>query len=193
MLLRKIFRKSTISRLNPMTFKIKYLFFIHCILPLFIGRRWLYLWLFNTRYIITRAECDLTNYGILNIRALFIERKEKRKYLSLHPEAVAWKCSVKKVFQRISQNSQENTRVRTSFLMKLQQVSACNFISKDTPAQVFSCEFYEIVEHGYPDNCPLGKLPPPPPLGLGLGLVLGLGGNFPWGQLNCPRTVEHIL
>ena len=35
-------------------------------------------------------------------------------------EAVAQKCSVKKVFLEISQNSQENTYTRVSFLIKLQ-------------------------------------------------------------------------
>ena len=35
-------------------------------------------------------------------------------------EAVVWRCSVKKVFLEISQNSQENTCARVSFLIKLQ-------------------------------------------------------------------------
>ena len=35
-------------------------------------------------------------------------------------EAVVWRCSVKKVFLGISQNSQENTCARVSFLIKLQ-------------------------------------------------------------------------
>ena len=36
-----------------------------------------------------------------------------------HTEAVAWRCSVKKVFLEISQNSNENVCARVSFLMKL--------------------------------------------------------------------------
>ena len=36
-----------------------------------------------------------------------------------HTEAVAWRCSVKKVFFEISQNSQENVCARASFLIKL--------------------------------------------------------------------------
>ena len=40
-------------------------------------------------------------------------------------EAVAQRCSVKKAFLEISQNSQENTSARVSFLIK-----ACNFILK---------------------------------------------------------------
>ena len=35
-------------------------------------------------------------------------------------EAVAWSCSVKKVYLEILQNSQENTCARVSFLIKLQ-------------------------------------------------------------------------
>ena len=44
-----------------------------------------------------------------------------RKYdiLQAIQEAVTQKYSVKKVFLKISQNSQENTRARVSFLIKL--------------------------------------------------------------------------
>ena len=35
-------------------------------------------------------------------------------------EAVIWRCSVEKVFLEISQNSQENTCARDSFLIKFQ-------------------------------------------------------------------------
>ena len=43
----------------------------------------------------------------------------------------------------MSQNSQENTYARISFLIKL-QAEACSFIKKEALAQVFSCEFCEI-------------------------------------------------
>ena len=49
--------------------------------------------------------------------------------VSLVPEAVTRRCSVKKVVIEILQNSQENT---------------WNFIKKETLAQVFSYELYEI-------------------------------------------------
>ena len=42
-------------------------------------------------------------------------------------EAVTRRCSVKKLFLEISQNSQENTCSRVSLLLKL-QVKVCNFI-----------------------------------------------------------------
>ena len=54
----------------------------------------------------------------------------------------------KKVFFKISQNSQENTYARVYFLVKL-QVDACNLIKKETLAQVFSCEFCEIFKNTY--------------------------------------------
>ena len=51
------------------------------------------------------------------------------------------------VFLEISQNSQESTCARVSFLIKLQ--SSCNFIKKEALAQVFSCEFCEISENTF--------------------------------------------
>ena len=45
------------------------------------------------------------------------------------------------MFLEISQNSQENTCARVSFLIK-----ACNFIKKETLAQVLSCKFCEIFK-----------------------------------------------
>ena len=57
-------------------------------------------------------------------------------------------CSIKKAILEISQNSQGNTCTRASFLIK-QQAScrhkACNFIKKESLAQVFSCEFCKII------------------------------------------------
>ena len=47
-------------------------------------------------------------------------------------EAVVQRCSVRKVFLEILQNSQENTSARVSFLIK------------ETLALVFCCEFCEI-------------------------------------------------
>ena len=38
----------------------------------------------------------------------------------LTSEAVSWRCSVKQVFLKTSQNSQENTCARVDLLMKLQ-------------------------------------------------------------------------
>ena len=74
--------------------------------------------------------------------------KEAQYYL----EAVVQRCSVKKVFLEISQNSQRTTCVRVSFSIKLQ---AWNFIRKETLAQVFSCEFCEISKNTFSYRTPL--------------------------------------
>ena len=55
-------------------------------------------------------------------------------------EAVVQRCSVKKLFLEISQNLQENTCGRASFLMKL---------------QVFSCKFCEISKNTFSSRTPL--------------------------------------
>ena len=55
------------------------------------------------------------------------------------PRVVLYKI----VLLEILQNSPESTCAGVSFLIKL-QVSACNFIKKETLAQVFSCEICEI-------------------------------------------------
>ena len=68
-------------------------------------------------------------------------------------EAVGQRCSVKKVFLEISQNSQENTCARISFFIKL-QADACNFIKKETLAQVLSCEFCEISKNTFSYRTP---------------------------------------
>ena len=53
----------------------------------------------------------------------------------------------------ISQNSQENIYARISFLIKL-QASVCNFIKKETLAQVFSCEFCEVSKNTFSYRTP---------------------------------------
>ena len=59
-------------------------------------------------------------------------------------EAVAQKCSVKKVFLEISQNSQH----------LYQSSQACIFIKKETLAQVFSYEFCEISKNAFSYRTP---------------------------------------
>ena len=63
-------------------------------------------------------------------------------------KAVVPSCSVEKLFTEISQNSQENSYVSVSFLMKL-QVLDLQLNKKETLAQVFSCEFYEISKNTF--------------------------------------------
>ena len=58
-------------------------------------------------------------------------------------ETVTQRCSIKKVFLEISENSQENIFVIVSFLIK-----------KETLAQVFSCEFFEISKNTFSFRIP---------------------------------------
>ena len=44
-------------------------------------------------------------------------------------------------------------RARVTLLIKLQ--AACNFIKKETLAQLFSCEFCEISKNTFPYRTPL--------------------------------------
>ena len=50
----------------------------------------------------------------------------------------------KELLCKISQNSQENTCARVSFLIKLQAL-ACNLIKTETLTQVLSHEFCKII------------------------------------------------
>ena len=60
-------------------------------------------------------------------------------------EAVAQRCSVRKMFLEILQDSQENTCARVSFLVKLQAYRpATLFKNLMTLVKVFSWEFCEI-------------------------------------------------
>ena len=85
--------------------------------------------------------------------------------MSVIKEAAVQRCSVKKVFLVISQNSQENTFAKVSFLIKLQasglrpttllKKRACNFIKKEAVVQVFSCKFSEISKNTFLHRTPL--------------------------------------
>ena len=76
------------------------------------------------------------------------KRMALQNYIFLTSRSRQQRCSVKKVFLEISQNSQENTCVRVSFLIKCRP-KACNFIKKDTLAQVFSFRFCEISKNTF--------------------------------------------
>ena len=60
---------------------------------------------------------------------------------------------MKIVFLEISQNLQESTCGRVSFLIKLQ--ASGKFVKKDTLAQVFSCEFCEPSKNTFFSRTPL--------------------------------------
>ena len=71
------------------------------------------------------------DFGGSNFEDFVIWRSSHREY------------SIKKLFLKILQNSQESTFARVSFLIKL-QTETCNFVKNETLAQLFSCWFCEI-------------------------------------------------
>ena len=62
----------------------------------------------------------------------WVERKRDRQ-----TETVTRRCSVKKLFLKNSQNSQENTCAGVSFLVKSLFFKSLNFIKKNSGAGVF--------------------------------------------------------
>ena len=78
-------------------------------------------------------------------KILFTRLKLSILEINLTSEA-ATRGVLYEMFLKILQNSLENTCARVSFLIKLQ---ACNFIKKETLAQVFSYEFCEIFETNF--------------------------------------------
>ena len=59
-------------------------------------------------------------------------------------------CNVKiELLLKTLQNSQEHTYDRASFLMITLPATACNFIKKQTLAQMFSREFCEISKNTF--------------------------------------------
>ena len=49
----------------------------------------------------------------------------------------------------------QNQRVLDTYINNETMPQACNFIKKETPAQVFSCEFCEISKNTYFHRTPL--------------------------------------
>ena len=65
--------------------------------------------------------------------------------LGSHMEALVRRCSVKKVFLEILQNSQENTCARVSFLIKLQASGSYPFKVLPIPFPLFLIFFQLVV------------------------------------------------
>ena len=63
-------------------------------------------------------------------------KRANKCIINISKEAVIRRCSVKKVFLKILESSQENTCASVSFLIKL-QAKTCNFIKKDSGTGVF--------------------------------------------------------
>ena len=64
---------------------------------------------------------------------------------------------LKKVLLKISENSQENTCPRASFLLSCRPQTS-NFIKKEALAQIFYCEFSEIFETLYRTTLGSGQI-----------------------------------
>ena len=71
--------------------------------------------------LVCNNSLELKQKNMCDIFACIIPRiNYHQRNGSQHTEAVAWRCSVKKVFLEISQNSQENLCAKFFFLIKLQ-------------------------------------------------------------------------
>ena len=66
-------------------------------------------------------------------------------------EAVVQRCSVKKVLSKISQNSQENTCARVSFLIKLQPMPT-TLLKKRLLYKCFPANFVKFLRRPFPPN-----------------------------------------
>ena len=66
-------------------------------------------------------------------------------------EVVVWRCSVEKVFLEISQNSQENTCARASFLIKFQARSATS-LKKRPWHRCFPMNFLKFLRTPFLQN-----------------------------------------
>ena len=84
-------------------------------------------------------SCDY--YGIAEFKKMKIRYQQDLSIL--HSEVVTQRCSVKKVFLEILQNSQENTCARVCFSVNCRH-NTCNFIKKEALAQAFSCEICKV-------------------------------------------------
>ena len=88
------------------------------------------------------------------VRVYDLKSNERYIFFLNSTEAVGQRCSLKKLFIEISPNSYQNTCARVSFFIKL-QASICNFIKKETSAQVFLFEFCKIFKNTYFYRTPL--------------------------------------
>ena len=93
--------------------------------------------------IYVRKGCKYTSAAV-SVSCIVI--KKNLQISHTNTDAVARRCSVKKVFLEISQNSQGSICTRVSVLIKLQASGL---------QQVFSCEFCEISKNTFSNRTPL--------------------------------------
>ena len=84
----------------------------------------------------------------INLLFLYIASSETFFWVVQPEVAVCWVFpSTKKVYFKFSQNSQENTCVGLNTCSENTWPEACNFIQNETPTQVFSCEYCEVLKN----------------------------------------------
>ena len=64
-------------------------------------------------------------------------------------QADVCRCFSKQLFLKTEQYSQENTCVGISLFGKVAGLQSCNFVKKETLAQMFSCEFCKISKNTF--------------------------------------------
>ena len=89
---------------------------------------------------------DLFYNSVVCISDLHNLRRNTKGCYVFMLEAFVQRCSLKKVFLEISQNSRKNTCAKVSFLITLHPRPA-TFFKKETLAQVFSSKFCEIFKN----------------------------------------------
>ena len=81
-------------------------------------------------------------------------------YKNVHPtrdarnkltEAIDHRCFLKHVLLKMSLFSTETTRVGVSIL-DFSGLKICNFIKKETPTKVLSCEIYKFIRTSFLQN-----------------------------------------
>ena len=94
---------------------------------------------------------------ISNDAKLYINMNLK-SYFKQNSEAVVQRCSVKKVFLEISQNSQENTCARVSFLIKLQDsgLRTATLLKKRLWHRCFPVNFVKFLRTPFLQNTSSG-------------------------------------
>ena len=82
-----------------------------------------------------------------NLEQNFLNLRLRNIFLNI-AEAVVQRCSVKKVFLKNFAKFIGRHLVRVSFLIKC-MLKGCNFIKKETLAQVYFCEFCKILRTAF--------------------------------------------
>ena len=100
----------------------------------------LVIWKLHVWWIFPRKTFNRCNYRGKIYYCMTLSAKEK-EFTSLRSSHR--RCSIKKMFLKILQNSQKTTRVGVSFIKKLPQV--CNFLKKRLPHRCFPVNFVKLL------------------------------------------------